>query len=338
METPTKVWLQTTASCNHRCVHCYGDCGPTPTADELTLDEWKALLDQLYEDGVISVFLEGGEPLHRNDIWDILRYVSRRFQVMLRTNATLLDAEAARELEQLSIGPVVVDLQGATAPTHELHYGVPGCFDSTLSGIRALRQASIPVIIACVLTRHNAGELQGLLDLAADLDVAKVGVLRLYPLGRARSNWSDLALALEEQMAAVKNLKAPDGVLLLESWHPHDGNCCWENAGVDARGRSIGCPYLRDFVDYGNVRTQRLVETWDHPLYQQLRSQDVHNGCATCHRMDGTKGGCRSTAYAFTGDWAAADPFCPETNEGIDLRVLPAWLQEGAGRPNPTHA
>jgi radical SAM protein with 4Fe4S-binding SPASM domain len=330
LASPTKAWVQTTQSCNRHCVHCYGDCGSNRAEDEMSLAEFKSLVDQLYEEGIISLSFEGGEPLHRGDIWELLEHCSRRFQLMLRTNGTLVDSAVAQGFRDMAVGPVVVDLQGATPATHDRHYGVAGSFELAVGGIRHLRAAGVAVIIACIVTRHNAGELQGVLDLAQELDVNKVGFLRLYPLGRARRNWDELAMSLDDQMQAVKTPTAPEGVLKLESWHPNDGNCCWENAGITAQGRSIGCPYLRDFVDYGNVREVRLLDTWDHPLYRQLRSQEVRDPCGGCHREDGTAGGCRSSAYAFTGDWSAPDPFCSETNEGIDLRVLPMWLQEGA--------
>jgi len=105
--------------------------------------------------------------------------------------------------------------------------------------------------------------------------------------------------------------------------HPRDPNCCWQNAAVTALGDSVGCPYLRDFVNYGNVRQMSFEATWHHPLYRLLRSDDVESGCSACEESQHSRGGCRSTAYAFTGNWRAPDPFCIEMNRGVDLRELP---------------
>ncbi|WP_406259583.1 SPASM domain-containing protein [Actinacidiphila glaucinigra] len=98
---------------------------------------------------------------------------------------------------------------------------------------------------------------------------------------------------MAEQMAVVKNLKAPEGVKVMQSWHPNDGTCCWQNAGVDPKGRSVGCPYLRDFADYGDARSQSLAGTWDHPLWVQLRSQKVDDECPECTSTQHSRGGCR---------------------------------------------
>src|SRR5258707_15612901 len=69
------------------------------------------------------------------------------------------------------------------------------------------------------------------------------------------------------------------------------------------------------------------MQLWDtDPLYKSLRAGDVESSCASCNTDDGSRGGCRSTAYAFHGRWTAPDPFCPTLNDGVDLRVLPERL------------
>jgi radical SAM protein with 4Fe4S-binding SPASM domain len=166
--------------------------------------------------------------------------------------------------------------------------------------------------------------------------VPRAGILRLYPLGRVKRRWSELALSLDEQMAALGSLKAPAGLQVMKSWHPTDRNCCWQSAAIDPFGKSIGCAYLREYVDYGNIRETPFLDTWEHPLYRELRSGIVEKSCTNCESTQGTKGGCRSAAYAFHGRWSAPDPFCTTLNEGVDLRVLPArTLQHGAGHSRP---
>jgi radical SAM protein with 4Fe4S-binding SPASM domain len=118
----------------------------------------------------------------------------------------------------------------------------------------------------------------------------------------------------------------------MQSWHPNDANCCWQAATVNARGDSIGCPYLREYVNFGNIRQVDFLHTWrNNPLYRQLRSGLVEKSCPDCHGREGTRGGCRSTAYAFHGRWTAPDPFCSHSNHGVPLNVLPIRLLPAAG-------
>jgi hypothetical protein len=59
----------------------------------------------------------------------------------------------------------------------------------------------------------------------------------------------------------------------------------------------------------------------------------VDGGCESCEDTQGSSGGCRSTAFAFTGRWDAPDPFCTTTNGGIDVSQLPDDLEDRRVRP-----
>lgn len=322
---PFKLTISVTAKCNLACRHCYTDCG-AQTGVELATDEWIRVLDELADDGFITIFFEGGEPFVREDFERIAAHAAAKMFVAVRTNGALIDAARAARLAKLRVGRVYVDLNGATAATHDRATGVPGSFAAATRGLEALRDQSVPTTVLTILTRESAPELQLIVDLAHDLGCDEIGVLRLYPLGRAKRNWDGLALSLEEMQATIEFTTTPSDLALMQSWHPNDGNCCWQNAAIDPFGRSIGCPYLREYANYGNLREVPFRETWNHPLYRLLRSGKVSNACPECSRTQLSGGGCRSTAYAFHGDWEAPDPFCTHLNRGVDLRVLPDRL------------
>jgi radical SAM protein with 4Fe4S-binding SPASM domain len=126
----------------------------------------------------------------------------------------------------------------------------------------------------------------------------------------------------------------------MQSWHPQDGNCCWQSATVDAHGNSIGCPYLREYVNFGNVQRVDFLESWfGDPLYRKLRRGAVDKTCPDCRSSEGSSGGCRSTAYAFHGSWTAPDPFCRALNDGVRIDVLPErLLRQDADPAHPPRA
>jgi radical SAM protein with 4Fe4S-binding SPASM domain len=245
----------------------------------------------------------------------------------LRTHATLIDGSVAQCLKQSGLGGAFVELMGANSATHESSTGIADSFEATCRGIEHLIAAGIETRLVVILTRRTAPELNGVLRLARDLGVAQVSVLRLYPIGRAKRLWGELALSLDEQMTALNGLRPPPGVRVAHSWHPHDKNCCWSSVTINAYGDSIGCPYLREFVNYGSIFEVPLLESWrTDPLYRRLRSGEVSSGCGACQTHESTRGGCRATAFAFSGRWDAPDPFCPDMNHGIDLQAIPDWL------------
>lgn len=335
LENPVKITLSITQSCNQRCKLCYCDCTSEPSPEELATADLIRFIDYLVEHGFMQVYIEGGEPLHRPDMMDVLRYCSRKLMTLLRTNGSLIDQARARELKAIGVGRVLVDLMGARASTHDDHAGVSGGFERACGAVTALAEAGMPTDVLTILNRRNVDEMQPLLELAHRLGAERVGILRLYPLGRAKQCWPEVALSLGEQMRAINALDPPAGLDLMQSWHPRDHNCCWQSATVDAFGNSIGCVYLREYVNYGNIKSTTFLDTWrNDPLYRRLRSGEVEQSCPDCSASQGTDGGCRSTAYAFKGRWDAPDPFCSHTNDGIDLRVLPERLLE-KGRKRP---
>jgi radical SAM protein with 4Fe4S-binding SPASM domain len=333
-ETPPKITVSITATCNLQCKHCYADCTDKPTKNELTTSEWLAFIDYLVENKFIQIYFEGGEPLHRADFDTILESCGRRMMTLVRTHATLLTHERAKKWKALGVGRLFVDLMGATSNTHDYFTGSVGSFEKSCNGIRHALDAGIPTDVVLILTKHNVAELQAYLELAHELGVERAGILRLYPLGRAKHRWKEFALSLQEQVEALAALRPPAGLHVMRSWHPNDANCCWQAAAVDPFGNSIGCMYLREYVNYGNIRSIPFLDTWrDDALYKKLRSGEVEKSCEKCDHNEGTRGGCRSTAYAFTGNWTAPDPFCSELNEGVDIRVLPQRLLHN--RPKP---
>jgi radical SAM protein with 4Fe4S-binding SPASM domain len=279
------------------------------------------------EDGVIQFYIEGGEPLAKPGILELLARCTRDAMTLLRTHGTLIDGAMADGLKTAGLGRVLVDLMGAEAATHDWFTGVPGSFHAACNGIRNCVAHAVPTDILVILTRQTAPQLNALLMLAADLGVERVGILRLYPLGRAKRIWGEIALSLEDQMAVIRALQPPPSLKVMQSWHPNDHNCCWQAAAVNAFGRAIGCMYLREYVDFGPIGTLRHRDIWHHnPLYRHLRSGQVERGCADCTSSQGSAGGCRAAAYAFHGRWTAPDPFDETLNDGVDLRVLPERL------------
>jgi radical SAM protein with 4Fe4S-binding SPASM domain len=324
--TPPKITISFTETCNLQCKHCYADCGRRPARDELTGTEWVRFIDYLVKHEFISVYFEGGEPLHRPDFLRVLQRSGPKLMTMVRTNGTLITAAVAKDLRRAGVALVLVDIMGAYAPTHDWFTGVRGSYRRSCDAIRLLQAEGVEAWMLTILNRRNAAEMNDYLALAASLRVPKVGILRLYPLGRAKRHWSELSMSLEEQMAVIQGWRVPAGVRVMQSWHPKDKNCCWQAAAVNAYGDSIGCSYLREYVNYGSIRDVPFLKTWDHPLYRTLRSGDVEATCSDCQASEGTRGGCRSTAYAYHRRWNAPDPFCSNLNDGVDLRVLPQHL------------
>jgi radical SAM protein with 4Fe4S-binding SPASM domain len=326
LSSPFNISLLITQTCNLECKHCYADCSPAKKQYELTTDQWINTIEYLAENEFVSLYFEGGEPFARPDFLRILAHATPKMMTLVRSNGTLIDKSVASELKRIGVGRVLIDLFGATDETHDYFAGVKGSFAKACNAISSLHEAQIEVDTLTILNRRNAGEIQDVLKVAHDFGASRAGILRLYPLGRAKMRWGELALSLDDQMSVLAAIDPPEQLTVMQSWHPNDRNCCWQSAAIDPFGRSIGCAYLREYVNYGNILDMPFLETWNDPLYRELRSGNVEKSCSGCEAREGTRGGCRSAAYAFHGSWQAPDPFCSDLNDGVDLRALPARL------------
>jgi len=86
-----------TGRCNLDCIHCHA-FGGDASYDELTEEEGRALIDQVAALDIRSFVFTGGEPLLREDIFDLIAYAkSIGFSVFIATNGTLI----TKEIEKL---------------------------------------------------------------------------------------------------------------------------------------------------------------------------------------------------------------------------------------------
>ena len=153
-----------TYNCNLRCKMC-----PfwKRTSQDSSLEQEKAILRQIYNSGACGVAFEGGEPLLRRDLVDILAFSrSLPLHTSLITNGTLLEARID-EIAPYINGVVYVSLDGLKK-THDSIRGVDGCFKKSVRGIEAAKE-KVPVTINTTIMAENIDEIESLVHLSKEL-------------------------------------------------------------------------------------------------------------------------------------------------------------------------
>jgi MoaA/NifB/PqqE/SkfB family radical SAM enzyme len=90
---------EVTRSCNLNCIHCRAAAERGPYPGELSTEESLRLIDGIASFSKPVVILTGGDPLLREDIYDIARYgTGRGLRMVIAPNGTLVDEEKARRL------------------------------------------------------------------------------------------------------------------------------------------------------------------------------------------------------------------------------------------------
>lgn len=170
---PLDVTLEITHRCPLTCAHCYNNL---PMADreaalsELTLDEYRHLLDELHRMGTFWLLFSGGEPFARKDFLDIYAYAKQRgFLITIFTNGTIITPAMADYLAEWPPFAIEITLYGHTRETYEQLTGQPGSFDRCRRGINLLLERKLPLKLKTVPTSINKHEVADMRQFVEDL-------------------------------------------------------------------------------------------------------------------------------------------------------------------------
>ena len=95
---PRIISWNITLRCPLKCSHCYVDAGEREAEGVLSTEEAFRVIDQIWETGKPVVVLSGGEPLLREDIFDIARYGTEQgLRMVMGTSGYFLDQPMARK-------------------------------------------------------------------------------------------------------------------------------------------------------------------------------------------------------------------------------------------------
>ncbi|MGH7702852.1 MAG: methyltransferase domain-containing protein [Gemmatimonadales bacterium] len=214
-----ELWLQINNACNLSCTHCLVSSGPGKEPG-LPPERIRALVDRAASDGIERLYITGGEPFLRKDLFDLLRHTTETLGVeaIVLTNATTFQGPILAGLRSLSPGMVrfQVSIDGARAETNDAIRG-RGSFTRALSGARLLADLGYDVAVTTVTTDDNLEELPAIPRLVRELGAKSQHLMWSHRRGRAAASrngfFPETGLLLEAVMATVRAAEA-EGITL----------------------------------------------------------------------------------------------------------------------------
>ena len=175
-----------TSRCNLRCLHCYSSSKPDYYADELTTPRARQLLSELVEVNCPVVLFSGGEPLLRNDLFELLAEARRLgLRTVISSNGTLIDSETAGQLAAAGVSYVGISIDG-DEEFHDNFRQLKGSFKAALAGIENCKNAGIKTGLRFTITKANADQIPVVFDIAASQSVRRICFYHLIRSGRAK--------------------------------------------------------------------------------------------------------------------------------------------------------
>ena len=130
---PIHCIVQVSNRCNLTCGFCSFWERPAHPRDEMTLQEFEVISAKLAEAGSMVVSIEGGEPLLRPDIVEVVRAFARYHHPILFTNGWRVTEPLARELWNAGLTEIGVSIDYAAPERHDGHRGAQGTFAAAVN-------------------------------------------------------------------------------------------------------------------------------------------------------------------------------------------------------------
>ena len=340
-QSPYFIDWAITGKCNLKCRHCRGF-----PESEISTERARKLIDEIAELEPSWVFIEGGEPLLRQDLFQLLELMQQKqLNVHLSTNGMLLTPQILTTLKRLGV-KVMISIDGATAATYEaIRNGAN--FERVVQAAHNCAKEGILEAINFTILKTNFREIPGIFELVASIGASKITFIGLKPC----QDYTEELLTPQEYGEAIELACQAAQKTGVEFFF--DEPFFWATVrerGIPAQMPAVGAGILVPsttaciFGEYllietngdvkpctfaplvlGNVNEKPLGEIWREmlvsPLLHQIKDPNTRTGyCLDCQYLADCKG-CRSRTFVLTGDWFASDPVCPLSLKLAERRV-----------------
>ncbi len=282
----TTLFLEVTSRCNAHCDHCGSSCGDFIPKDEVTGEEIKGVLKDIYDKGYntnqVMLAVTGGEPLLRKDLFELMKYAkSLGYNWGITSNGILIDKEMVKNMEAAQMYSISVSIDGLKE-THEEFRHVKGSWEKIINGLKLMLKSKViqVVQVTTVVNKKNIDQLEDIYKLLYKIGIRHWRVVQVDPIGRAKSSKILLDPEQIEYMFNFIAEKQRDGkmevvygcshflgmdvepIIRKEPFVCLTGMCV---GSVLSNGDIFVCPDVerRPELIQGNIRKEKFTDVWE---------------------------------------------------------------------------
>ena len=340
---PKWIAWEITRRCNLRCVHCRSSSElEIKGHSDFPLSEAFRIIDDIASYAKPVVVLSGGEPLVRDDVFEIAKYGAEKgLRMCLATNGTLVTDESCEKIKSSGIKIVSISIDGSEDVVHDDFRNQKGAFAGTINAARLFKKHGIEFIVNSSFSKRNQEEIPKVYKLAKELGAAAWYMFMIVPTGRGEEMMNELIskeayeeilewhyeMEKDEKDMLVRPTCAPHYYRVVLQKSKEEGakfekrTLKFSTGGskgciagqliclIDVDGNVLPCSYFPKPA--GNIRQQPFKDIWENSeLFKELRDFKKYKGkCGSCEYIN-VCGGCRARAYSIHGDYLEEEPFC----------------------------
>ena len=323
------LWLlaEITYKCPLHCVFCYNPVDYTSYGQELSTGDWLRVLHQGREIGATQLGFSGGEPLVRDDLEILVAEAHKLgYYSNLITSGVGLNEKRISAFKEGGLDHIQLSFLDSTKELNDF-LSSTRTFDLKQKVAKLIKKHEYPMVLNCVLHRHNIDHVQQILEMAEAMEAEYVELANTQYYGWAYVN-RDQLLPTREQLKRAEEVtnefreRVSNKMriyFVVPDYYENRPKACMNGWGsvfltITADGLALPCHEARQLpgLNFPNVRDHDLRSIWyDSPGFNAYRGDAwMKEPCRTCPEKVKDFGGCRCQAYMLTGDATNADPVC----------------------------
>ena len=284
--------IEITTNCNFKCIHCYLE-GSHNVDNSMPLSMFKNIVDQLYDNGVIFVYLTGGEIFTHKNFKDMYLYLKQKgFIVELLTNISLLNDDLVSLFKEYPPFNISISIYGSNENEYNVVTKNPYSFNLVKNSIKKLIDNDIPFELKTPVLKETIPFILKIKELANKQNIKFIYFDNIFPIfDESNSNENHRATAKE-----VIELESKDDERV-KLWSSLHNSCSYKkNKDIDDLylchygsdsffitydGYVEGCNKMR--LKKWNINQYSFKQCWDLIDVERKRKVKANNyDCLNC--------------------------------------------------------
>lgn len=320
------VMFELTYNCSEKCIHCYNpgatrndeEVSHRGDREELTIDDYKRIIDDLYDHGLVKVTLSGGDPFSKPIVWDIIEYLyQKEIAFDIFTNGQRI-TDQVDKLAQYYPHLVGVSIYSGVAEDHDAITRIKGSWERSMKVARMLSELSVSMNLKCCVMQPNLHSYYMVADIARQLGAGPQFEINITDSNEGDRCARQLRLTEEQLQVVLRDDNLPLYV------GPEAPNYGGQSRQMDVNGCGAGdttfCitpegnlqPCCAFPMPFGNLKKHSLqevlsgnnmLEDWRACTLQKYAECSQHDYCDYCNL-------CPGQGYIEHGDYKKPAESC----------------------------